>query len=127
MRPVPGWVHGWAGWFPTCDPSWVASSVGGFRYGDSMSDVRDVLSDDARVQILNAEVAKHARGGWNVQSNSAGQAVLSKNKRIGWFWNVVLTVITGGLWLIVVIVRVVNRKKNVKVITVDAYGKVRVS
>ncbi|RZU66738.1 hypothetical protein EV379_3104 [Microterricola gilva] len=91
------------------------------------SSTRETLSEDARSQILNAEVAKQASRGWNVQTVAAGQAVLSRNKRIGWFWNTILTILTGGLWLIVVIVRVVNRKKNTLVITVDAYGKVRTS
>lgn len=88
---------------------------------------RQPLSDEARAQVLNAEVAKYATKGWNVQTAAAGQAVLSKNKRIGWFWNLILVLLTAGLWLIVVIVRVVNRKKNTLVITVDAYGKVRTS
>lgn len=91
------------------------------------SPTRTPLSEDARAQILNAEVAKHAARGWNVQTVAAGQAVLSRNKKIGWFWNIVLSIITAGIWLIVVIVRVVNRKKNTLVIIVDAYGKVRTS
>ena len=51
--------------------------------------------------------------------------MLSKNKRIGWFWNLILVILTGGLWLIYVIYRALNRKKLTAIITVDPYGKVR--
>ena len=55
---------------------------------------------------------------------SGAQAVLQRKKRIGWFWNLILSVLTGGLWLIVVIIRVVNRKIETKILAVDAYGAV---
>ena len=74
--------------------------------------------------ILNAEVARYASQGWTVSTVHAGQAVLQRKKRIGWFWNLILTLITAGLWLIVVIIRVVNRKIQTLIISVDAYGKV---
>ena len=83
------------------------------------------LPDDTRSQILNAEVAKYAKRGWTVETVSGGQAVLSKNKRIGWFWNLILVILTGGLWLIYVIYRALNRKKLTAIITVDHYGNVR--
>ena len=74
--------------------------------------------------ILNAEVARYARKGWTVASVSGNQAVLQRNKRMGWFWNLVLTLLTAGLWLIVVFVQLVNRKKRSLIISVDAFGKV---
>lgn len=75
---------------------------------------------------LNAEVARWASNGWTVGSVGDGQAIVQRKKRIGWFWNLILTLITAGLWLIVVIIRVVNRKIETRVITVDEYGAVRV-
>ena len=83
------------------------------------------LSDESRAQLLNAEVAKYAQRGWTVQSVAAGQAVVSKNKRIGWFWNLILVVLTGGLWLIYVVYRALNRKVQTVVITVDPTGRIR--
>ncbi|MGG7451338.1 hypothetical protein ACQ3HE_10615 [Plantibacter auratus] len=74
--------------------------------------------------VLNAEVARYAARGWTVSSVQGQQAVLQRQKRIGWFWNLVLTLITGGLWLIVVIIRVVNRKIESLIVTVDAYGRI---
>jgi hypothetical protein len=74
--------------------------------------------------VLNAEVARYAARGWSVSSVQGQQAVLQRQKRIGWFWNLILTLITGGLWLIVVIIRVVNRKIESLIVTVDAYGRI---
>lgn len=85
------------------------------------------LPDDARARILNAEIAGYASKGWTVQTVAAGQAVLARNKRMGWFWNLVLVIITGGLWLIYVIYRALNRKKQTLVVTVDEFGRVRTS
>lgn len=101
---------------------------GGRGYRARMTDAnaaRVVLSDEARAQILNAEVARYAQSGWTVQSVNAGQAVLSKLRRMGWFWNTVGVFITAGLWLIYVIYRALNRKRDTLIITVDAYGQVR--
>ena len=84
------------------------------------------IPTEGREQILNTEVAKHVSRGYHVQSVSQGQAVLSKNKRMGWFWNTVLTLLTGGLWLIYVIYRALNRKAETVIVTVDVCGKVRV-
>lgn len=83
------------------------------------------LSADARAQILNAEVATYAQRGWTVQTVNAGQAVLSKTRRMGWFWNLLLVLLTGGLWLIYVIYRALNRKVDTLIIMVDAQGNVR--
>lgn len=83
------------------------------------------LSEAARTQILNAEVAKYVRNGWTVETSTSDQAVLSKNKRIGWFWNLILVLLTGGLWLIYIIYRALNRKKLTAIVTVDEQGGVR--
>ena len=71
---------------------------------------------------MDQAVAQHVNQGWAVESRTETQAVLTKKKRIGWFWNVVLSVLTGGIWLLVVIYKLVNRKVERKVITVDAAG-----
>ena len=90
-----------------------------------MNSTSAALPADARAQLLNAEVAKYAQRGWTVQTVSAGQAVLSKTRRMGWFWNLLLVLLTGGLWLIYVIYRALNRKVDTLIITVDEQGMVR--
>jgi len=82
------------------------------------------LPEDTRTQVLNAEVAKYVQRGWTVQTFAAGQAVLSRNKRIGWFWNLILVILTGGLWLFYILYRALNRKKETAIITVDASGRI---
>ena len=84
------------------------------------------ITQEQQAAILNAEVARLAAQGWTVGSVSGGQGILQRKKRIGWFWNTILTLVTAGLWLIVVIVRVVNRKIETRIVTVDAYGTVAV-
>lgn len=77
---------------------------------------RQPIAPEARAAVLDAEVANLARQGWTVSSSTSGtQAVLQRKKRIGWFWNIILSVLTGGIWLIVMIVRVVNRKIETQV------------
>jgi len=84
-----------------------------------------LLSEESRAQILNAEVARYAQQGWTVNAVSPGQAVLSRTRRMGWFWNTVGVFITAGLWLIYVIYRALNRKTDTLIITVDPAGRVR--
>ena len=91
-----------------------------------MPDVPAPISPERRAALLNAEVARLASQGWTVSTVSGDQGILQRKKRIGWFWNTILTLITGGLWLIVVIVRVVNRKIETLVVTVDASGVVHI-
>ena len=83
------------------------------------------ISTDQQQAILGAEVARYISDGWAAESVVGTTATLTKNKRIGWFWNTILTLLTAGLWLIVVIYRVVNRKRYTIVLTVDPYGRVR--
>lgn len=89
-----------------------------------VADSSRIFTLDQRNQILSQEVSKYALSGWGVASTTSTQAVLQRKKRIGWFWNIILALITGGLWLIVVLIRVVNRKIETLVITVDEYGRV---
>ena len=66
---------------------------------------------------LDAAVAQHVNNGWSVESRTETQAVVTKRTRIGWFINTVLTLLTGGLWLLVVLYKVINRKVERKVLT----------
>ena len=83
------------------------------------------MSRENRTAILDAEIAKAVRQGWTVQSRSDYQAVLTKQRKIGLVGNLLLTVVTGGLWLIWVLYRVLNRKSDARTITVGVDGKLR--
>ena len=82
------------------------------------------LTAEQRTELLNYEVARFALDGWTVSSVTGTQAVLQRKKRIGFFGNVFLTFLTWGLWLIVVALRILNRKIESLVLTVDRSGKV---
>ncbi len=73
---------------------------------------------------LDADVARMVAEGYSVESRTPTQAVLVKKSRIGWFWNTVLVLVTGGLWLIVVAYRLVNRKSSRVVITIGPDGRI---
>lgn len=73
--------------------------------------------------MLDQAVARYVSDGWTVESRTDTQAVVSRKARIGWFWNIILSVLTGGLWLIVVFFKLVNRKTERKVLTADGAGK----
>jgi hypothetical protein len=118
-------------------PSTLGTSCGapsGRRYGPrylrTMSDISPpspaALSADVRAQLLNSVIATQAQAGWTVQAVSEGQAILSRNKRIGWALNLLLALLTAGIWLIVVLVQIVNRKKETLIVTVDKFGNVQV-
>lgn len=74
---------------------------------------------------LDVEVARWVAQGYAVESRTESQAVLVKRRRIGWFWNTGLTLFTGGLWLIYVVYRLVNRGADRVVLTVDPTGRIR--
>jgi len=71
---------------------------------------------------MDQAVAQYVRQGWAVESRTETQAIMTRKARIGWFWNIVLSVLTGGIWLLVVLYKVINRKVERKVLTVDAAG-----
>jgi hypothetical protein len=91
---------------------------------DTTPAARPTLDPQQQSALLNAEVAKFASQGWTVSSVSGAQAVLQRKRRIGWFWNIVLSLVTGGIWLLVVLYKVLNRKVETLVLTADAYGTI---
>lgn len=79
---------------------------------------------DMRQDVLNREVAAYVQRGYAVESSMPGQVVLSKRSRIGLLSNVLLTLLTGGIWLVVIAYRLINRKTSRVVLTVNESGKV---
>lgn len=77
---------------------------------------------------LNPYVSRYVSKGYEVSSRTRTQVVLSKPRRLGLLWwivNLILAAITGGLWLIYVIYRVVNKGTRQVVFTVVDGGKVK--
>jgi hypothetical protein len=77
---------------------------------------------------LNPYVSRYVSKGYEVTSRTPTQVVLSKPRRLGLLWwivNLILAAITGGLWLIYVIYRVVNKGARQVVFTVQDQGRVK--
>ena len=81
------------------------------------------LSIEERNAILSSEVMQYTRQGYNLLNSTPTEAVVSKLKKQSTFWNVVLTLLTGGLWLIVIFLRL---KPQRLLISVNEFGKVSV-
>ena len=86
---------------------------------------RQELSVEERQEILQREIAKLVAKGYQVQSSSATQAVLSKKKKIRLITHIFIAVITFGIWLLVPLWQMINRKQNMVTVSVDEFGSVR--
>jgi hypothetical protein len=117
----------------------AAEAVGtGLRTGSGMSDrTLVVVSDSERDRILNTAVAAYAREGWTISAIFAGQAIAQRKGplfgSVVWI-NVVftlicflLTIVSAGLFLIVLLVMYLNRDNESVIITVDEYGRRTIS
>ncbi|MFN3865932.1 MAG: hypothetical protein ACK4MD_04370 [Demequina sp.] len=74
---------------------------------------------------MDAEVARYVARGYGVESRTRSQVVLVRTRRMGWFWNSILVLVTGGLWLIYVVYRLANRKVDRVVLTSSGRGSFR--
>lgn len=86
---------------------------------------RQPLAIEERQEILQREIAKLVAKGYQVQSSSATQAVLSKKKKIRLITHILIAVVTVGLWLLVPLWQMINRKQNMITVTVDEFGSVK--
>ncbi len=76
---------------------------------------------------LNEYVTKYVSKGYEVSSRTRTQVVMAKERKLGLLWwvvNLILAALTGGLWLIYVIYRVVNKRSDQVVFTVEDGGRV---
>lgn len=69
------------------------------------------------MNTLDGAVAQYVSNGWSVESRTETQAIVTRKARIGWFINTLLSIFTGGIWLLVVLYKVINRKVERKVLT----------
>ena len=56
---------------------------------------------------------KYLRAGYKLEAENAEVAVLVRNRKIGVFWNLVLTFLSGGAWAIVWLIRILTRRSVV--------------
>jgi ABC-type transport system involved in cytochrome c biogenesis permease component len=85
------------------------------------------MTDTAtRETTLQRAIADAALEGWTIQTVTPGvQAILQRRVRVKWFTMVLLGIITFGIFFLVVLFRIVNRKTETLVLTVDDRGRIR--
>ncbi|MDP9028227.1 MAG: DUF2510 domain-containing protein [Actinomycetota bacterium] len=74
--------------------------------------------------VLNAEVAKFVAAGYSVEMNDGTRAVVARRVPMSLLLNLLGVFLTGGLWLIYVLVRLGSPRYARHVLTVDADGVV---
>lgn len=87
-----------------------------------MTERSDVLPEAERREMLDRAVTKYLRHGYSLESNTGRQAVVSRPQRVNVLLNLLLVLLTGGLWLIVVALQLLNRPKDRVVLTIDERG-----
>jgi hypothetical protein len=86
---------------------------------------RRSLTDAERRAILDRAVTTYVRHGYTVRSNTGRQAVVVKRQSVNVPLNALLALATGGLWLIVLALRLLNWPVDQAVLTVDGSGELR--
>ncbi len=83
---------------------------------------RGRLTDEERRAILDRAVTKYVQHGYRVRSNTGRQAVVAKRQPVNVLLNTVLAILTGGFWLILLAIRLLNWPTDVVVLSVDESG-----
>lgn len=79
--------------------------------------------DERRMAVLNHAIGTYVEHGYRVESAHGYQAVVVKRRSALTLFNAVMTVLTAGFWLIVILVRTIDPLVDRAVLNVDADGK----
>lgn len=83
------------------------------------------MTMEHRRNLLQREIVKYVNQGYQVQSSTDTQVVLSKKKKIRLITHILIALLTAGIWLIVPLIQIINRKQNTIVLSVDQFGNIR--
>ncbi|GAA4744269.1 hypothetical protein GCM10025783_14920 [Amnibacterium soli] len=89
------------------------------------SSARLRLTDEERRSILDRAVTRYVEHGYRVRSNTGRQAVVAKRQSVNVPLNAVLAILTGGFWLILLAVRLLNWPTDLVVLSVDETGELQ--
>lgn len=92
---------------------------------DSTQQPSSELSLPQRQEILQREIEKWVSKGFSVESSTETRAILSKKKKIRLIIHLVIALLTAGIWLLIVLWQVINRKSQTVIISVDEQGRVK--
>jgi hypothetical protein len=87
------------------------------------SEVAGRVTEEERRALLDRAVARYVQHGYSVTSNDGHQAVVVKRQRVNVLLNLLLTIVTGGLWLVVLALRLLNWPTDRAVLTIDSAGE----
>ena len=93
-----------------------------FEGGRVVTEEPGTMSDAEQRVVLDRVVAKYVQHGYSVQSNTGRQAVVTRRQRVQVGLNLALTVLTGGIWLLVLAIRLLNWPTDRVVLTIDRHG-----
>lgn len=82
------------------------------------------ISDQERRQILNEMIIQLQADGKRLESRLDFQAVFVTQKKTSHFLHLIVSLITGGLWLPVWLLLAMTRSKKREMLRVDEYGDV---
>jgi hypothetical protein len=106
-------------WSKNLDASKLSGNPESFRTGRAVK-----LSETEKQNRIMGRVSALAREGWQVESHFGDTVILSRTKKIGFWLHLLLAIVTGGLSLIYVIYRVINRQRESKTIQLTANGEI---
>ncbi len=83
---------------------------------------RPILTTEERKTILNQEILKHQTQGKRIESQIEFRVTLVTEKEINHVLHLILSVFTGGLWLLVWALVYFSAKDTRELLQVDEYG-----
>ena len=83
-----------------------------------------IMDNDMRKHALSTELVGRVRDGWRVESQSDYHAVLVRGKKVNHILHLLLSVFTGGLWLIVWLALAAKKGEKRVQIHVGEHGSV---
>lgn len=92
---------------------------------DNTTQPSSELSLSQRQEILQKEIEKWVSRGYSLESRTETRAVLSRKKKIRLITHLLIALLTAGIWLLVVLWQVINRKSQTVTISVDERGRVK--
>lgn len=73
---------------------------------------------------LDDAVRTHLNRGWKIADRTETSVTLTRKKKFNLFLHIVMTLITGGIWLLVILLLLLNRGQEAVTLTVDDSGRV---
>lgn len=81
------------------------------------------MSDAERRAVLDHAITTYALNGYKVESDTGWRVVVGKRQRVHVLSNFALVLLTGGLWLVVLAIRLTNWPVDRAVLSVDVDGR----